>query len=70
MSFVKGVVVKESLCNQGQGIPQKSHHTTDLTQEIYCGDGEGRKMTAFEWSWKKERLDHGGELCKEYGACT
>lgn len=66
---MKGCVAKESLRNQGQGIPQESAHATDLTQEIYWRDGGG-KMAAFEWTWKKERLDHGGELCKEYGART
>lgn len=28
-----------TLVDQTQGMPQRSHHTEDLTQDIYC-DGE------------------------------
>lgn len=45
----------------------KNPPTPQTSHKRFIGGG---KMAAFEWAWKKERLDHGGELCKEYGAHT
>lgn len=37
---VSGSGAEEYLGRWGQGMPQKSHHATDATQEIYCEVGK------------------------------
>lgn len=37
---MSGLGAEEYLGGWGQGMPQKSHHATDVTQEIYCEAGK------------------------------
>lgn len=37
---VSGLGAEEYLGGWGQGMPQKSQHATDVTQEIYCEAGK------------------------------
>lgn len=73
MAPMKGFVVKEYCGDgEGQGIPQKPHHATDCTQEIYLGGG-GHKLAASAWGMETvadQVMMNGRLLGVGCGACA
>lgn len=67
-------MAKAYLGDQGQGMPQKSHHIADLTQEIYWGGVWGAKGSLGVGMGKKRQIrswvgDVKGGTDHEQGMC-